>query len=95
MPEMGNKSLGGTLIGGGQESINYPKIYLMDKDAEVVEGHEVGDEVMITGKVRVSSIGKAADGSRNSELEVLDLYLEEKEGPTLATRLYPTMMDAD
>ena len=71
--EMGNKSLGGTLIEGGQEGINYPSLYLQDKDAEVVGDHDIGDEVMMTGKVRVSSVSKNADGSRSATLEVVEL----------------------
>ena len=95
MPKMGNRSRSDTLVGSAsEEEIHYPKIYLTDMDATVVEGHEVGHEVVISGKVRVSSIGKSADGSRSAELEVLELYLEEMEEPTVATKMYPTMTDA-
>ncbi len=91
--EMGNKSLGGTLIEGGQEGINYPSLYLQDKDAEVVGDHDIGDEVMMTGKVRISSISKDADGSRSARFEILEMKLAEKDKPTAADKMYPTMSE--
>ena len=92
MAEMGNKSLGGTLIEGGQEGIDYPRLYLQDRDSDVVQGYEVGDEVMGTVKVRISGISKDADGSRSAQLEVLELTLTPKEQPTAADKMYPTMV---
>lgn len=90
--ELGNKPLGGTLIEGGQEGKNYPKLYLMDGDASVVGDHDVGDEVMGTVMVRISEVGKAADGSRSATLEVLDLSLKEKDQPTAADKMYPSLV---
>ena len=89
---MGSKPPGGTLISGDDDSKVYPKIYLTDADTAVVGDHEVGHEVMGTLKVRISSVGKAADGSRDVSLEVLELTLaEEGKSSTAATRMYPTM----
>tara|TARA_R110000822_G_scaffold82279_4_gene194758 strand:+ start:5986 stop:6273 length:288 start_codon:yes stop_codon:yes gene_type:complete len=92
MPEMGSKPLGGTLLDNETESKNYPRIHLMDNDVTAVPNDaEVGDERMITGKVRISEMGKSKDGSRTASLELLDLYLEEKDKPTPADKMYPTM----
>jgi|TARA_R110000787_G_scaffold262380_2_gene367794 hypothetical protein len=94
MPELGKKPLGGTLLDNETESKNYPRIYLMDSDVDAVPNDaEVGDERLITGKVRVSEMGKAADGSRNASLEVLELYLEDKDKPHPAEAAYPTMKE--
>jgi hypothetical protein len=94
MPELGSKPLGGTLLDNESESKNYPRLYLMDGDVDAVPNDaEVGDERLITGKVRISEMGKSKDGSRTASLEVLDIYLEEKEKPHPATAIYPTMKD--
>lgn len=92
MAEMGNKSLGGTLIEGGQEGVSYPTLYLQDRDSDVIEGHEIGDEVLGTIRVRISGRDKDADGSRSARLEVLELTLTPKEQPTAADKMYPTMV---
>jgi hypothetical protein len=91
--DMGTKPLGGTLIEGGQETINYPTIYLMDGQADAVGDYEPGDEVLGTIRVRVSSVGKAKDGSRSANLEVLDLQLAPKDAPTAADKMYPSMSE--
>jgi len=94
MPKMGSKPLGGTLIEGGQEPIQYPSIRLMDTEVDAIPSDaKIGDERMITGKVRVSERGNGADGSRTARLEVLELYLEEKSKPTAAEKMYPTMSE--
>jgi len=92
MPELGGKPMGGTLIEGGQETKNYPRLYLMDSDTSVIGDHEVGAEVMGTVKVRISEVGKAADGSRSASLEVIEMYLEEKDKPTAAEKMYPSVV---
>lgn len=92
MPELGAKPLGGTLMDEQTESRNYPRLYLNDSDVDAVPNDaEPGDERMITGKVRVSEMGKAKDGSRTASLEVLELYLEEKDKPTAAEKMYPSL----
>ena len=48
---------------------------------------------MVTGKVRVSEMGDSADGGRSANLEVLELYLAEKDKPTAADKMYPTMSE--
>jgi hypothetical protein len=94
MPELGKKPLGGTLLDSETESKNYPRLYLMDGDVDAVPNDaEVGDERLITGKVRVSEMGKSKDGSRNASLEVLEIYLEEKDKPHPAEKIYPTMKE--
>jgi len=94
MPELGSKPLGGTLLDSESESKHYPTLYLMDGDVDAIPNDaDVGDERMITGKVRVSQLGKSKDGSRNATLEVIELYLEEKEKPHPAEKIYPTMKE--
>lgn len=92
MTELGSKPLGGTLLDGAAESKHYPRIHLSDSETDAVGDHEVGHEVTGTVRVRVSEIGKAADGSRSASLEVLDLTLEEMDKPTAADRMYPSVV---
>jgi hypothetical protein len=96
MPKMGRKLSGGTLIEGGDEKIQYPSIRLMDAEVKAVPSDaKIGDERMVSGKVRVSEMGDGSDGGRSATLEVLELYLEEKDHPTAADKMYPTMMVKD
>ena len=90
--ELGQKPLKGTLIEGADESKNYPRIYLMDGDTSVIGDHGVGDEVMGVIKVRISEVGSAADGSRTASLEVIEMQLKEKDQPTAADKMYPSVV---
>jgi len=95
MPELGSKPLGGTLMDEQSESKNYPRLHLYDGDVDAIPNDaEVGDERTITGKMRVTEMGKAKDGSRTATLEVLELYLEEKDKPDAATKMYPSLMES-
>ncbi len=94
MAELGSKPMNGTLLDSENESKTYPMLYLRDGDAAAVPNDsEVGDERMVTGRVRISEMGSAKDGSKSAELEFLDLTIEEKDKPHPAEKIYPTMKE--
>jgi hypothetical protein len=93
MPELGSKPMN-TMLDEPDGKV-YPTLYLSDADARaILTDAQPGDERMVTGTVRVASVSKSKNGEISGTLEFVSLDMEDKDKPTAATKMYPTMVES-